>query len=905
MKHYCVISHTHWDREWYKTQEQFRLCLIDMMDNLLEILDRQPDYVFHMDAQTIIFEDYWEVRPEMKEKCCRYIKEGRILAGPWYVQNDFFLTSGEATVRNLLLGIDQANKMGHCSMTGYMPDQFGLISQLPQILNGFGINHCVFGRGYDGWYIDEAGNMQKEKRPAEFIWKSPDGSEILAICMSNWYNNAQRFSADIERAVSLTENCGRAFEGVATTPYLLLMNGVDHLEAQEDLLPILEAVQKQLPSDEKIYQTTLENYAKLVKSVTSKDTMQVRVGELKEGTHWNLLKDVTSSRQYLKTANCELQNLLENRLEPLYTMLELSGMKGIYPSGQLDYLWKMLIRNHAHDSICGCSNDAVHRHMEDRFAAICEMGMELQRRGMATLATHITEDVKKDDYLIVVFNALEHARTEVVEVTVDILETDNPKNISIISPDGKRVPFTLVEQYSVNKSVFSPINLPGCIKVKRYIIRMLAKEVPAFGYSVYRIKTETEVESAIYDKVEVSKCETGYCMENKYLKIFIHTSGRVDILHKESKQIYKNILTVQDTADVGDVYMSYAMPNDRPIDIQDYIPRIVIEDADDLFGEIRMHYDVVLPKEYDRKNEKRSDETVCVPIDIYLGLDSESYSLKIGFKIDNHAKDHRMRALIKTGILSKFTTASAPFDLVIKDKTTIDTRVCNETEQNSGMVTIFKDGQGVSVLNRGIYGYENLQVEEGTLAFTILRSTSEIAGYLETGDGSWSAPEGQCLCIIECEMAILPQVGVNIAEKGSFASKAFQNPLIAQSEPLDARKFTGGRAAVQDTGIAELFYREIPYANVGLKLMGQAFALEGQNFQITAFKRSYDRSGYILRLLNLKDISNEAVLDFSSFNIAKIWRTNLAETDRTELQMVDNKIIVNVKGKEIVTLFIQ
>ena len=69
MKHYCVISHTHWDREWYKTQEQFRLSLIDLIDHMLEILDAQSDYIFHMDAQTIVFEDYWEIKPEMKEKC--------------------------------------------------------------------------------------------------------------------------------------------------------------------------------------------------------------------------------------------------------------------------------------------------------------------------------------------------------------------------------------------------------------------------------------------------------------------------------------------------------------------------------------------------------------------------------------------------------------------------------------------------------------------------------------------------------------------------------------------------------------------------------------------------------------------------------------------------------------------
>ena len=110
MRHYCVISHTHWDREWYQTQEQMRLRLVELMDNLLDILDREPEYVFHLDAQTIMLEDYWDVRPEMKEKCCDYIRAGRMLVGPWYVQNDFLLTSGEATVRNLHIGMAQAER---------------------------------------------------------------------------------------------------------------------------------------------------------------------------------------------------------------------------------------------------------------------------------------------------------------------------------------------------------------------------------------------------------------------------------------------------------------------------------------------------------------------------------------------------------------------------------------------------------------------------------------------------------------------------------------------------------------------------------------------------------------------------------------------------------------------------
>ena len=126
---------------------------------------------------------------------------------------------------------------------GYLPDQFGNISQLPQILKDFGIGSVVFGRGYS--FYDEEGRRLPTK--SEFLWRGPDGTEALAVHMKFWYNNAQRFSAKIQNALGLLELVNKQFQDVALTPYLLLMNGVDHLEAQDDLLPILEQVQKSCP----------------------------------------------------------------------------------------------------------------------------------------------------------------------------------------------------------------------------------------------------------------------------------------------------------------------------------------------------------------------------------------------------------------------------------------------------------------------------------------------------------------------------------------------------------------------------------------------------------------------------------------------------------------------------------
>lgn len=158
MNQLCVISHTHWDREWYFPLELMRLRLVDLLDHCCALLAEEPTYVFHLDAQTIVLEDYLSIRPEMRGELEKYVRQGRLIVGPWYLQNDFYLTSGEATVRNLLEGRRVAQRFGRCANVGYCADQFGLISQLPQILRGFGIDNCIFGRGAARLRQDENGN---------------------------------------------------------------------------------------------------------------------------------------------------------------------------------------------------------------------------------------------------------------------------------------------------------------------------------------------------------------------------------------------------------------------------------------------------------------------------------------------------------------------------------------------------------------------------------------------------------------------------------------------------------------------------------------------------------------------------------------------------------------------------
>jgi len=129
-----VVPHTHWDREWYMEREKSRMMLVDVIDELLYMLNANNDYVFMLDGQTLLLEDYLSIRPDRKQELTGFIKSGRVSIGPWYILPDEFLVSGEAHIRNFLIGDSVCRELGGKMTIGYLPDSFGHPSQMPQIL---------------------------------------------------------------------------------------------------------------------------------------------------------------------------------------------------------------------------------------------------------------------------------------------------------------------------------------------------------------------------------------------------------------------------------------------------------------------------------------------------------------------------------------------------------------------------------------------------------------------------------------------------------------------------------------------------------------------------------------------------------------------------------------------------
>ncbi len=362
--HLVVIPHTHWDREWYRTHEAFRVRLLALVDQVLDVLESDPEFRhFTLDGQTIVVDDYLAVRPGARERIQKLVGEGRLLVGPWHVLPDEWLVSGEALIRNLRFGLARAEALGGAMPLGYVPDQFGHVGQLPQVFRRFGFDGAVLWRGV-GSDIRESG----------FWWEAPDGTRVFTLYLATSYGNATLLPLEPEllarRLARVRQDLAPFVRGTAYT----LMNGSDHQPPQPGLPAALAAAVPLLADDAAGAPTfemgTLPIALARVRREQAEAAPTHR-GELRSGLRSPLLPGCASARLAQKQREFENDRLLTRVLEPLSAW---AGWLGARVDRELlDFTWGVALENHPHDSICGCSIDAVHAQMETRFDRVADL----------------------------------------------------------------------------------------------------------------------------------------------------------------------------------------------------------------------------------------------------------------------------------------------------------------------------------------------------------------------------------------------------------------------------------------------------------------------------------------------------------------------------------------------------
>jgi alpha-mannosidase len=356
-----LVPHTHWDREWYEPFEGFLKRLVEMMDLLIDLADREPGFRhFHLDGQSALIDDYLAVRPEREADIRRLAKEGRISVGPWFTQMDEFLTSGESHIRNLEWGMARARQFeAEPPVAGYLPDQFGHIGQMPQILRRGGLERAVVWRGVPA-AVDKTA----------FWWEAPDGSRVLTEYLAFGYSIGMSVGQS-QDAEALRTSLLQAVEWLRPSSprrRLLVTVGTDHTLPAAKLAALLEEVNagNQIHGE-------IGSLSEFLASEEPTGELPVWRGELRSSARAHLLPGVYSTRAHQKAQRAGVEALVERVAEPLAALVP--GFD--WPEDRLREIWRRLLWNGAHDSVCGCSVDEVAAAVEARYDQAEEMAMRI------------------------------------------------------------------------------------------------------------------------------------------------------------------------------------------------------------------------------------------------------------------------------------------------------------------------------------------------------------------------------------------------------------------------------------------------------------------------------------------------------------------------------------------------
>ncbi|NLV55871.1 MAG: alpha-mannosidase [Acidimicrobiales bacterium] len=415
-----IVPHTHWDREWYRTFQQFRMRLVDLLDGLLDRLDDDPGYAhFMLDGQMAVVDDYLAIRPGEEDRIRRLATAGRLSLGPWYILMDEFLVSGETMVRDLEMGLDRAASFGGAMEVGYLPDMFGHVAQMPQILAGFGFTEAVVWRG-----------VPAEIDAPAFRWRSPDGSEVVAEFLTDGYSNGAVLPDDAKELLARVAAWAERHGPRAGDP-LLWMNGTDHLMPQPRLGRLVaEAADLSDDWDLRISSLPQHLAARLdaVERAGGPSTLPEWTGELRSGARSNLLMGVTSNRVDVRQLAARAEVGLERRAEPLAALF---APADAWPAGFLAEAWRHVVRNAAHDSICACSVDPVVDAVVHRYGEVIDLVDGLVARSLRTIGAAAGGE---DPVLV---NPLAHDRTDLVDLVLEGRD-EAPAGTQLLAVHGAR-----------------------------------------------------------------------------------------------------------------------------------------------------------------------------------------------------------------------------------------------------------------------------------------------------------------------------------------------------------------------------------------------------------------------------------------------------------------------------------
>lgn len=923
-----VIPHTHWDREWRYPLWENRLYLRDLMEELLDTLEKNEEYKsFLLDGQVVAALDYLEVCPQQSERLKRLIRDGRIQVGPWYTLPDLYPISGESMVRNLLKGREEAEKLGGYLKIGYESFGWGQPSQLPQIYKGFDIDTVIISK-----------NVDKTRAPkSEFKWVGADGTEVLATRLgedarANFFMNAYLqimtgkaykteeyeyhygqdgqiyHQADQEQHIQdyfRLENTSyihkdmvkpaveKAWKGMDASwleDDRAMMDGTDSTTGQPELIALLKEINDQCGEIE-FRSSTLEEYVGVLKEKLPMDKLLTIYGELRDGPTTSLSGNALMTRPHIKTRNKQVQNKLFGQAEPVSSLLHMMGDE--YETNFLNKALDYLLLSHPHDSINGVTQDKTVDDVMYRLSQAGEIADLVYNRGLQNIIRRIDfSPYGKEDILLVVFNPTQKPRTEILKAVIDTPQDRNIWDFKIMDSDGKYCEIQEVQRTEAVSPVVHLHSRPFPYYTDRHTVWFETGVVPAGGYQVYAL-TDCDTfnrKTKFWAKTRKTKgeeiglgCDE---MDNGILNVKVNGDGSLTVTDRRTGEIYGPLNYFESTGDVGDYWMYYPPYENSTYTTRGLQASISLRDNGSLSSTIAVEIAMELPESAHRPENYihgpscRSEEKGTVKLTVFYTLKKNSTQVEVEVMLDNRCRDHRMSVIMDCGVKTQIVNAEGHFVVDHRDALPLKDAsgaYFNEltTQPMQDFVSVYDGSRGMGVVTDCLGEYELRK--SGALAFTLFRAVRNIIctefrseGYFPNQDG------GQVQGVLMYHYAIIPQAGTYEEERLADRAQEMKVPL----------------KPVQTTA---------PNICAGTLPCRHSFYEVDGNVSVSCFKKAQKDQSLILRLNNLSHKAETAVLRFAG-SLQAAYVTDLKEDVIKEVPVRDGSITVEIESNKICTL---
>lgn len=882
-----VVPHTHWDREWYFTFEEFRYRLIKMFDRLLPLMHSGEIEYFVADGHTLLIDDYLTMRPEQEQAVRNLIAEGRILLGPWYTQPNVYMSGAEAQVRNLLRGRQEMEKYGdtmEMAKINYLPDMFGFHAQLPQMMKGFGMTHLVGARG------------MPLGSPNYFKWEGSDGTVVRVCSLLNSYNNGNGLS-DREEPItfkvfgepikmpSLTEQLqlildDRSEIERANAPQLLLMNGVDHMWANPTMKKTLAKIEELRPNLT-AQQSTISRYIDAVEQTLESEPPLYK-GEHRDPRQVLILPGSQSMRMDIKKYNRKMEDLLEHRVEPLMAKMQMLGEDNL-PQVFLKQAWEYVLMNQAHDSLCCANSEPSYREIYSRFEKADDVAREIHTELEQRLFRRI-KDVPED--AVMIFNP-------------STMDREGPMTLEVITPHdtlyaqphlfrGKEeVPVNILSVRDDMLLRYVPFSgLVGQLPVRIFRLTADVGVIPATGYQVLEVRLDTPHARPVEGLV------TGpNRMENDYIAVEVNADATLNVTDKATQKQYKQVHRFIDEGETGCGFMHIPPLNDPMCFSTGKNMDLRVLENNPMKGVLQITQTLTVPENLNTASTGRSERQTDITITTNVILYKNAKRLEFETVIDNTAKQHRLRIGFPTDIETQESYSGLPFDVMKRpiQPENVNYVAPGTYEAYYGYHPMHdfcgvSDGtMGAAVSGDGILEFEVLPMRN-TLCMTLIRATEHLhVGVLYHGS-KFRLDAAQLQGKQSYRYAFMPHSGEYDTVLPEV--EAFRHPLYAvQKDFLEEESMPDYIAPVADLEMAGSF----------IKICG--------NVVVTTIKTAENGDGTIVRFYNPTVNVTEVQISVDPLfvlNSAEFVRMD--ETDGRELVVKDNSASLTASGKEIVTV---